>query len=117
MLFAAVLLLCLVSVPLAGGRLALLAAVRFRYGWLAIVGLAVQVVVISIVPTGSKSAHEILHVGSYVMLGAMLLANLHVPYLWLVGLGGLSNFVAIVANGGVMPASRAALERAGSLPE
>jgi Family of unknown function (DUF5317) len=116
MLFGAVLVLCLVSVPLAGGRLAGLADTRFRWAWLALAGLAVQVVVISVVPAGSSGLHHVLHIASYVLLGAMLAANLHVPYLWLVGLGGLSNFVAIVANGGVMPATRAALHAAGTYP-
>jgi len=117
MLFAAVLALCLVSVPLAGGKLGGLADTRFRCAWLALVGLALQVIVISIVPAGASGLHHALHIASYVLLGAMLILNLHVPYLWLVGLGGLSNFIAIVANAGVMPATRAALETAGTYPE
>ena len=38
------------------------------------------------------------------------------PGLWLVAIGGALNFAAIVANGGVMPASRDALVRAGIEP-
>jgi hypothetical protein len=33
--------------------------------------------------------------------------------MWVVALGGLLNFIAIAANGGVMPASRGALQSAG----
>jgi hypothetical protein len=39
--------------------------------------------------------------------------NVHVPYLWLIAFGGLLNFVAIAANGGVMPADPSALAGAG----
>ncbi len=39
--------------------------------------------------------------------------NRHIPWLWLLGLGGLSNLAAIGANGGVMPASAVALGAAG----
>jgi hypothetical protein len=115
-LFAAVLLICLLSVPLAGGRLSRLAEVRFRGASLAVLGLAVQVLVISVLPTGARDLHAAAHLASYLMLGAMLVLNIRIPWLWLVALGGLSNFVAIAANGGVMPASRAALASAGSLP-
>jgi hypothetical protein len=115
-LFAAVLLICLVSVPLAGGRLSLLSEARFRGAGLAIAGLVVQVLVISVLPTGARGLHEAAHLASYVLLGAMLALNLRIRWLWLVGLGGVANFVAIAANGGVMPASHAALARAGSLP-
>lgn len=116
MLFAVVLVICLLTVPLAGGRLSLLADVRFRGAGLAVLGLALQVLAISVLPTGSRTLHAGAHIASYLLLGTMLALNLRIPWLWLVGLGGLSNFVAIAANGGVMPASRAALARAGSLP-
>jgi Family of unknown function (DUF5317) len=115
-LFAAVLLICLVSVPLAGGRLSLLSEARFRGAGLAVAGLVIQILVISVLPTGARGLHEAAHLASYVLLGAMLALNLRIRWLWLVGLGGLLNFVAIAANGGVMPASHGALARAGSLP-
>jgi len=44
-----------------------------------------------------------------------IVANRHIPWLWLVGTGGLANLVAIGANGGVMPASSVALAAAGFL--
>ena len=39
--------------------------------------------------------------------------NLRLRGMWVVGLGGLLNFIAIAANGGVMPASSSALRDAG----
>ena len=56
------------------------------------------------------------HVGSYALIVAFLVANRRMPGLWLVALGTAMNVSAIVANGGVMPASRSALESAGRLP-
>ena len=41
------------------------------------------------------------------------LRNLDLRFVWLLGVGGLLNLIAIAANGGVMPASRSALDSAG----
>jgi hypothetical protein len=53
MLIGVVLLLCLATVPLAGGNLGALADLRFRAPWLALAGIGAQIVVISILPQGS----------------------------------------------------------------
>ena len=45
--------------------------------------------------------------------GACILRNLHIPFAWMIALGGLMNVVAIAANGGVMPARLGALQAAG----
>ncbi len=113
MLIALGLLVALVTVPLARGRLAALADVEFRAGWLALLALGLQILVISVLGDDAGAMSEAVHIGSYVLLAAFVIANRDVPYLWLVALGGLANFVAIVANGGVMPADPDALERAG----
>ena len=114
MLFAFVGLVCLLSIPLAGGRLGRLADVQLRLVWVAVLGLAVQVTIISVVPDeGAAWTHTLPHVASYLLVGAMLYANRKLPWLWLVALGGVLNFVCIVANGGVMPASEWAREAAG----
>jgi hypothetical protein len=107
-------LLCLASVPLAGGRLALLADLRFGAAWLLLVAIAVQVLIVSIVPDqGSAALHNAVHVATYGLVGAFVVANRHVPWVWLVALGGLLNFTAIAANGGVMPADPDAVAAAG----
>ncbi len=65
------------------------------------------------VPDGDSTVHRILHLGTYVLAAACLIRNLDLRFVWLVGVGGLLNLIAIAANGGVMPASRGALETAG----
>jgi len=105
--------LALVTVPLTGGRLGALAGVRFRGTGLLAVALGVQVLIISFVAGGPSWLDPALHLATYAVALAFLAANLAIPGLRLIALGGLANFVAIAANGGVMPASRRALGDAG----
>lgn len=116
MLFAGVALICFLSLPLAGGKLGRLSAQEPRGVWIAVVGLLLQIVIISIVPGGNSEVHDAVHLSSYLLVGAVVVANRHIPWLWLIGLGGLMNFIAIVANGGVMPASASASAAAGLEP-
>ncbi|HEY7135488.1 MAG TPA: DUF5317 domain-containing protein [Acidimicrobiia bacterium] len=101
--------LALLSVPLTGGRLGALAAVRFRWVGLLVGALVVQVAIISFVHGGPSWFHPAVHIASYGVALTFLVANFSITGLPLVGFGGLLNFVAIAANGGVMPASKTAL--------
>ena len=104
MLLGVVFLLLVVTVPLARGDLSALGDLRLRSPWLALAGIGLQVVIISLLPAeGSQVLHEGVHVASYALLGACAWANRRVPGVWLIAVGGLLNFVVIVANGGVMP--------------
>ena len=106
-------LICLATVPLAGGRIAALADLRFRVRGVLYAAILAQVVIISVVPQGAGAVHDAVHVGTYVAVAIFVLANRRIPWVWLVALGGASNFAAIVANGGVMPAAPRALRGAG----
>ena len=105
---------CLLSVPLTGGRLAALGELRFRWWALLTLALTIQVVTISIVPDGPIGLYKVLHAVSYLAAFTFVWMNRHVRGVVLVGLGAASNFAAIAANDGVMPASAAALRRAGA---
>lgn len=117
MLFAGVALICFLSLPLAGARLGRLAAQQPRGVWVAVAGLALQILIISVFPGGDPNVHTTIHLSSYLLVGWVVWANRHIPWLWLIGVGGLLNFIAIVANGGVMPASASAAAAAGLAPE
>ena len=117
MLIAALVLLALASVPLTGGRLSALAEVQVRGGWIAVLALAVQVLIVTIFPGGDHALHTALHLGTYALLGAFVWVNRRIPGLLVIGAGGALNLVAIAANGGVMPASVGALRRAGLSPD
>lgn len=113
MTLALAFLVLLLTVPLAGGQLSRLSEVRVRWIALAAVAFAIQVVLVTVVPDGDSNVHRILHLATYALAAACLLRNLDLRFVWLVGVGGLFNLIAIAANGGVMPASRGALETAG----
>jgi Family of unknown function (DUF5317) len=107
-------LLLLLTVPAAGGRLGALEDVRLRWVWLVALAFPIQVLLVTVVPDGDTTVHRVAHVMTYGLAGACVVANLKaVRFVWVVALGGLLNFIAIAANGGVMPASRGALETAG----
>jgi Family of unknown function (DUF5317) len=72
-----------------------------------------QLVLGMVVSEGDHGAHRVAHVATYALAAYAIARNLSLPYIWLVALGGALNLAAILANGGVMPASPAALERAG----
>jgi MFS family permease len=113
MLLVAFFGLCVISVPLAGGRLSELARLRLRAIWPLGLAAVIQVAILWIHPGGATWIHGSLHLASYLIAAGFVLANSRVPGLALVGLGGALNFVAIAANGGVMPIRPAALTAAG----
>lgn len=116
MVLVAALLLAVATVPLAGGRLSRLASLDLRRSGLVVSAFALQVLAVSVFPGLPAWAVRSLHVASYVALGVFLVVNRRVPGLWLVAVGAGANALAIIANGGVMPASAAALRAADRLP-
>jgi hypothetical protein len=109
-------LLCLLSVPLARGRLSALADVQLRKPGLAGAAIAIQIVIVSILPGALGPFGEPLHVASYLLLGAFAWCNRSVAGLPIIALGGLLNFICITVNGGVMPADPDALASIGRTP-
>jgi hypothetical protein len=113
MTLALAFILVVLTVPLAGGRLSRLDQLRLRWIWLAVAAFAIQVLIVTVAPEGDRDLHRAAHLASYALVGACVLRNLDIQFAWVVALGGALNLIAIVANGGVMPASRGALEDAG----
>ena len=106
--------LLLLTLPVAGGRLSRLEEVRIRWVWLVVVAFAIQVVLVTLAPAGDETLHRAAHIATYGLAGACVVRNVgELRFLWVVALGGLLNFIAIAANGGVMPASKSALNAAG----
>jgi hypothetical protein len=102
---------------LLGGRLGSLSGFRFRWAWLAIAGLLVQVVLFS--PTGDALAGDLgpaIYLASTAAVLVAVLRNLHLHGMAVVALGSVANLAAIGANGGFMPASAEALATAGLPP-
>ena len=106
---------CLLAVlsPLLVGRWpALLALHRWRWAPLLWSTLALQVLAIQ-APLPRTTA-AVVHVATYVVAVAFLVANRTLNGILVVAAGALSNGVTIALNGGVLPASRAAAEAAGA---
>jgi len=114
MILAVAFALCLLTVPLLGGRLSRLALLPIRHRWSIAAALVTQVLIISIIPADLPAAlASSLHLASYALTLVFVAANWRIPGMAILVLGGLCNLVAIGANGGVMPASQRALEVAG----
>jgi hypothetical protein len=104
MILGLVFIACVLSVPLTRGRLTALGEIQLRRGWLALAGIGVQILIISVFPGAPEWLSEAVHMFSYVLLGAFAWSNRRIPGVPIVMLGGLLNFTAIAVNGGVMPA-------------
>lgn len=104
----------LVVGALAGGRLSGLGELQFRWPWVMVGGLCVQVVLFSdAVTSWIGPAGPPIYVLSTAAVIAAVLANHAIPGVPVVAIGAVSNLLAIVANGGYMPASPAALQALG----
>ena len=105
--------LCVLSVPLAGGRLGRLADLDIRAVWTVLLAAAIQVMVTSLVRDANYAVNLALHAASYGLVIWFLVANRRLTGMPLLSLGVALNTIAIAANGGVMPATRSALRIAG----
>ena len=93
----------------AGGSIGRLADLRIRLAPLAIGGLLFQLLLFS-PPLGTILAKDLpigpgLYVGSTLLVLAALIANIGRPGFAFILIGAALNLFAVVANGGVMPAS------------
>jgi hypothetical protein len=96
------------------GRLDGLLELKFRWAWLAIGGLLVQVVLFT--ELGDRLAGDLapaIYVASTVAVLVALLRNVRLAGLPIAALGSFLNLAAILANGGAMPADPEALRIAG----
>jgi hypothetical protein len=99
---------------LAGGRPLALGDIRFRWGGLIVIGFLSQILLFS--PAVASQIGDLgpwLYVGTTLLVGAALLRNIRLPGMPVIGLGALSNMAAILANGGYMPSTEAALSAVG----
>jgi Family of unknown function (DUF5317) len=99
------------------GSLEGLSNLQFRWPWLAVGGLIVQIVLFT--KDGFDAAGSLagpIYVLSTLAVFVAVLRNLALPGLPIVALGALANLAAIAANGGSMPADPGALALAGLDP-
>ena len=112
LILVAFLVLALALVPLGGGRLRGLTALRFRAPGLLWLALGAQVVLMAF-PGPETWWRVAANVATYPLGIGWVWLNRRIPGLWLVGVGAACNLLPILVNGGVMPASAHALQVAG----
>ena len=101
---------------LLGGRLDRLSSVRFRWAPIALLGLAVQVALFSDPLAGVVGdAGPPIYVASTAAVLVAVLRNFDIAGLPIIAIGAASNLLAIVANGGYMPADPDALAAIGGI--
>jgi hypothetical protein len=82
--------------------------IKFKFIWLVFIGVIPQIILFQLPVLGSQIPDALVSitlVASQVTLLAFALLNLKQPGVWVLGLGLLANFLAIVSNGGWMPIS------------
>ncbi len=101
------------------GRLDALADMPFRWGWLVAAGLVLQILLFSPPAAGLPDPiAPALYVASTGAVLVAVVANSRIPGMALVAAGAGSNLLAILANGGRMPADPSALAAVGdTLPD
>jgi uncharacterized protein DUF5317 len=99
---------------LLGGRAAGLADLRIRWPWAIVVGLIVQLLLFSTPLTDRVGAlGPVIYVASTALVVLAMVANRRIVGMSVVALGAMSNLVAILANGGYMPADPGAIAMLG----
>jgi hypothetical protein len=116
MILLAAFALALVVGLIRGGSLRRIADLSLRWGWMALLALAIQLFSVYL-PTGLQrgppNPRWWLLTFSYLLLFLVVWGNRSLSGMVIVGLGLLLNFVVIMANGGLMPITPQALRRAG----
>lgn len=110
------LLIGLAVAPLLGGRWSLLGRIRLRGTLLFYVAIALQIVAFPMhrLPWRTPDrAAIVLWLVSYALFASALAVNARIPGVPLVAVGLVSNVLAVLANGGHMPALPSALRAAG----
>jgi len=97
-------------------HLSRLTTIRFGRMYLVWVALLDQILVISVLPDHQHVVLDVANLVSYAAAAFFVWSNRRIPGVLLLGAGGALNLLAIVTNGGTMPASASALKASGWKP-
>ena len=86
---------------------------KIRFGWLVLMALAAQLVVIYADFGDAAVVRRFIFPSTYVLLLAFVILNRQRIGFLVIGVGMLLNFLAIVSNSGLMPVTPANVEKAG----
>lgn len=118
MIIVAASLIGVIGVALTGADLRRLVRLPIRHLWLVWLAIGIQVGVLTLLADHVEGAlGDVTHLATYALAVLFVVANGRVPGMLIMGLGAAANLAAILANGGVMPASAAAWRLAGRATE
>ena len=103
---------------IAGGRFSRLAEIGFRWAWVFFAAFALRFGIVVMGVSGWRpalAAAPVLHLASYALLLAALVANRRLWPIWIAAVGVVMNFAVIAANGGAMPADRSLVRASGQV--
>lgn len=106
MVFVIVIIIVGLIALITGGKIQNLKNIQFRHSWLVLVAVAIKIIThsnLSFVLGIPDSLVPKLYVVSLLLVVVFVLLNIHLRGLSLVGLGLISNLIAIVFNSGYMP--------------
>jgi len=95
-----------------GGRIQSLGRISFRYGWIVLLALGVQIALVYWPGGGERWARWIM-MATYIALGAVAIVNRRLPGMVWVGAGLALNALVMAINGGYMPIAPQVLKRVG----
>lgn len=101
---------------LRGGEIGNLGKFMFRSSFLLVFALILQISTSILISVGNERVIDnrmTLYIISYIMLFIVLFLNLGRKSVWLILVGAMANFAAIVLNGGSMPIDIVLLEKMG----
>ena len=111
------LILGLIGAWALGADLSRLSALRFRGEWLVFLGAGDAGGDVHRGGHGIPERYDAaVHLSSYLLLLLFVALNLRIPGFWMMGVGLLSNVIAIFANGGSMPVTLEAWRASGADP-
>lgn len=111
-----VLIISLIIAFLRGGKFKRLAEIDLRRIELIVISFVIQYIIVKAGESGATWIQKwgvYLYVSSYILLLLSIWYNRHIKEMLIFGVGIFINFVVIVANGGHMPVSLVALQKAG----
>jgi hypothetical protein len=101
---------------IAGGRFSRLTTLDLRWPWVFVAAFGLRLAIVAAGASGWRpglAAAGPVHVASYVLLLAALVANRHLWPMWIAAAGVAMNCLVIAANGGAMPADAALVRASG----
>lgn len=109
MAFAIVVLIFALIAIATGGSIKNLKNIRFRHSWLVLAAVSLKIITNSGLRYTlgiSDALAPKIYIGSLLLVIIFIFLNIHLRGLVLIGLGLLSNFLAIISNSGYMPVKR-----------